>query len=280
MTITREYILSVVSELMRSCPGDTVCLPDENRTVKLFEESPLAGVASADDEIFRDFKNSEAIGPQWLLPTEWLPGAKSVVSFFFPFSKELRAIERAYVMDGVSDAWRCGRVEGQEYLERLMDMLADALTEAGHKVCVPVIDPRFRLVKNIVPRGDEEDMHVVSAWSERHAAFACGLGTFGMSRVLITEKGAAGRIASIITDADIPVTQRPYTDLYEYCTRCGDCSRRCPVGAIPLNDVKNNLKCNSRINNKVRFLPCGKCQTCVSCEAHRPSRAGIKVGSL
>jgi len=48
---------------------------------------PLVGYASASDPIFDDMK--KIIGPHHLLPKEIFPEAKTVVSFFLPFEKEL-----------------------------------------------------------------------------------------------------------------------------------------------------------------------------------------------
>lgn len=44
----------------------------------------LLGTAGADDPAFLLLKNEGAVGPQFLLPREWLPGARSVVSFSCP----------------------------------------------------------------------------------------------------------------------------------------------------------------------------------------------------
>ena len=273
---TREEILTALTRLMQTCPGNVVDLPTERRTVTIYE-TPLVGSAAADDPIFLKYKQPEVIGPEWMSPEEWLPGAGSVVSFFFPFTEEIRSSERAVLTDETSEAWLYGRIEGQAFMEDLMQHLADTLTDAGLRVCVPMLDPRFGTIRNVVPRGTSEDLKVISAWSERHAAFACGLGTFGMSKGIITEKGMAGRFASLITDAEIPPKGRPYTDIYEYCIRCGACSRRCPVNAIPPGEIKNNLLCSGRIDDsRRRYAPrygCGKCQTCVPCEFRNPSRA-------
>ena len=48
---------------------------------------PLVGYASASDPIFDEMK--EIIGPYHLHPKEIFPEAKTVVSFFLPFEKEL-----------------------------------------------------------------------------------------------------------------------------------------------------------------------------------------------
>ena len=78
----------------------------------------------------------------------------------------------------------------------------------------------------------EETSRFTSSWSERHVAFVCGLGTFGLSKGLITEKGICGRFGSVVTTAELPRTERPYTGIYEYCIQCRACARNCPVGAI------------------------------------------------
>ena len=73
------------------------------------------------------------------------------------------------------------------------------LEEQGVHVCIPAIDERF--AQKITPFVEGEPsrmgLHIASDWSERHAAYAAGLGTFGLTRALITEKGIAGRFGSL-----------------------------------------------------------------------------------
>ena len=69
---------------------------------------------------------------------------------------------------------------------------------------------------------------MASQWSERHAAYASGLGTFGLCDGLITPKGKAVRFASVVTRIKVPPTQRPYKDHHAYCLHyakgiCGMC---------------------------------------------------------
>ena len=115
-----------------------------------------------------------------------------------------------------------------------------------------------------------------SNWSERHAAYAAGLGTFGLSKGLITEKGIAGRFASIIIDAEAAPDERKYTGIYDYCTMCGACVRRCPGQAITLEEGKNHNICNTTVNTlSAPHAPrygCGLCQTKVPCESRIPKR--------
>ena len=46
--------------------------------LRLYEEA-LVGVAAADDPLFRRFREPGVVGPHYLLPEDWLPGARSVV---------------------------------------------------------------------------------------------------------------------------------------------------------------------------------------------------------
>ena len=58
----------------------------QNLTGMKIYEDPLVGFARADDELFTEFKKEGIIHPEYLTPLEWLSGAKTVISFFLPFS--------------------------------------------------------------------------------------------------------------------------------------------------------------------------------------------------
>jgi len=113
-----------------------------------------------------------------------------------------------------------------------------------------------------------------SNWSERHITYACGLGTFGLSKGIITKKGVSGRLGSILTDLDLPKDKRGYKDIYEYCTMCGLCIDRCPAHAISIEDRKNSSSCSNFLNKVMeKHNPrygCGKCQVSVPCESEIP----------
>ena len=66
----------------------------------------------------------------------------------------------------------------------------------------------------------------------RIAAFICGLGEIGWSKVFLTpEFGPRQRFAFIVTDA--PLAPDPLYDGPPLCDRCKRCVAECPVGAIP-----------------------------------------------
>ena len=73
----------------------------------------------------------------------------------------------------------------------------------GYLAVAPVISEAF------VIHWEGVDQAPRSTWSERHVAYAAGLGTFGLSRGLITARGIAMRCGSVVTD--LPAT--PFASL-------------------------------------------------------------------
>lgn len=243
-----------------------------NRVEKLglerIYDQPLIGVAPADDPLFKEFKDPSIAGENHLTPLEWLPGAKTVLAYFLPFSEKVRQANRKPGFP--AEEWLYGRIEGQQFNEALLRHIASVIGEkGGEKAVIPALDPRFAVSSNLV-----------SSWSERHAAYAAGLGTFSLSRSLITGQGCAGRYGSVITTLELPATKRAYSHPFEYCNFCGECLQRCPAGAIkPVgNEQKAGMErtvCQDYLNTKIkpRFKPrygCGKCQTAVQCEQGIP----------
>jgi epoxyqueuosine reductase len=124
-----------------------------------------------------------------------------------------------------------------------------------------------------------------SNWSERHIAFAAGLGTFSLSDGLITVKGVAHRCGSVVTNVQWEPTARNYSDYMEYCSfrrdgSCGACIKRCPVGAISSSGHDKD-KCREFLFvtladwvKKTGYIgsygACGLCQTGVPCESRIP----------
>jgi len=66
--------------------------------------------------------------------------------------------------------------------------------------------------------------------SNRHAAVACGIATFGWNNLALTKKyGSRNRFVTIITNAKLEPT--PMIE-EEYCKNCGMCVKKCPGKAI------------------------------------------------
>lgn len=262
--------------------------------LRIYEE-PIFAVASAGDPLFEGLKQEAAIGPHFLTPAEWLPPALTVLAYFLPFTEPVRRSNRMHP-SYPSTEWQHGRIEGEQMNTAFRRHLAAWLEQQGYECLIPGEDPRY-LVQEPVS----------SNWSERHAAYIAGLGTFGMSKGLITAKGIAGRVGTVITSAPLAVTKRPYRELYEYCSRCGACARRCPAGAIVpgpnLHLCKNNPVCGDYLQPlkdwsaaggdtrppeerdgyrpekmRIRF-GCGKCQVGVPCEDRIPGKRCANSGA-
>jgi epoxyqueuosine reductase QueG len=240
--------------------------------MKIFDE-PLFGYITADDPFFAELKKPGAIGPHFMAPKEWFAGARSVVSMFLPFTAQIRESNK-HDMDWPSDEWLHGRIEGAEFQNELCRFIESLLEEEGFAVLVPMLDPRSSSKSPVTQNKEEQDFYT-SNWSERHIAYAAGLGTFGLCAGIITAKGAAGRFISAITSVPYQSSGRPYTGVYEYCIKCGACARNCPGKAITVEKGKKHFLCSqfldiTRSKCKPRY-GCGKCQVKVPCETGNPS---------
>lgn len=230
-----------------------------------FFDAPIFAFGLANDDIFTEFLSPGIIGEHFLPPKKWLPDAKTVISFFLPYTERIRTANAADFRWPAIE-WLHGRIEGQVFVAGLSEHIKKLLTDAGHSSLVPSLDSRFKT-------GSEHGRHT-SNWSERHIAFACGLGTFGLSKGLITEKGTCGRFGSIVTELGLPVDQRLYKGFEEYCIKCCACIPNCPADAISEEEGKNNTICSVFIDmTREKHAPrygCGKCQVGVPCESGRP----------
>jgi len=242
---------------------------------------PLIGFATANNEYYQSIADNDGANIAFASPEFWLPGAKTVISFFFPFDERLRHSNRAGGKP--SYEWMHGRVQGQAFIEEFAKLLQKTLTDTGNKAVIPQLDEKFWANTN--PRYTEPDgttrRQFSTNWSERHAAFGAGLGTFGLAGNLITEKGTAGRLISVVTTAEFtdahPVrflNQLP--GLYDYCTRCEVCIKRCPAGAIGEMGKKDIPKCFAFMGEIGKERPglkgCGICQVKIPCETVNPAR--------
>lgn len=237
-------------------------------------DTPIFAVGAADDPMWDEMRHPQAVGHLFRTPHQWMPESRTVVSYFAPFTD--------FVIDGncidpvdVGNGWLYARVEGQAFLTDTNHFIERWFADHGVKAFSPYASPDFRYVfePGTSPDVADPSLSFTSNWSERHVAFVCGLGTFGLSKALITERGVCGRFGSVITDAQIPVTQRQYTGIYEYCIMCGACTR-CPGHAIDMRTGKSHHLCTSYFETlRAKYAPrygCGKCYVNVPCARHRP----------
>lgn len=274
--MNKKYLIDMSSEFTQSSQENfiskEIAMSENVIDLKIFD-APILAFGAAEDENFKLLKEPGVIGDHYKLPTDWLPTAKTVISFFFPFTEEVVVSNRKN-NQWPSEGWLHGRIEGQKFLNKFAEFLKNELISEGYDSIVPVLDKRFWTTTVNV---SDPSKSFTSNWSERHAGFVCGLGTFGLSKGLITKKGIAGRLVSIVTELYLEPDVREYKEIYEYCTMCGACVKKCPVEAISLENGKDHKTCSDFVDTtQEKFNPrygCGKCQVSVPCERRIPRKA-------
>ncbi len=256
---------------------------------KIWEE-PVIGFSRGDDLLYNRLK--EDIGAFYWTPLEiyrkTFPREKevtsdelTVISWVLPHTGQTKREQRRR-QKYPSESWVRARIFGEQFNDKLRCFVVDILSNRDHHALAPVLSPLWatRLSKRY---------GLASNWSERHAAFVSGLGTFGLCDGLITPVGKAIRSGSVIANISIESTPRPYHDHYEYClfhtkAICGHCMERCPAGAIT-EKGHDKEKCNNYMesivtpHNKVQYGlgrgGCGLCQSAVPCESKIPSEDDV-----
>jgi epoxyqueuosine reductase len=274
--------LEMIRELFGS---DTAALLDDPQGQPMFE-APFAAVADAQDPWFERFK--EIIGSFYWSPQQVLdmvaPGAtaRSVISWCLPISSVPRLANRRETKVPAR-SWAYVRTFGEELNTRLREGMVQKLLSMGFAAVAPAILPENTF-------DERPGVGITTNWSERHVAFVAGLGTFGISGNLITRRGVTHRLGSVVTDAALDPTARPYgEDPFAWCLRtargaCGVCISRCPAGSIGETvEARNKEACAHHYAEYVMrhckpvfgwkgIYGCGLCQTNVPCEHRNPIR--------
>jgi epoxyqueuosine reductase QueG len=245
-----------------------MALSPQCANMKIFD-APLFAFGDPADDLFIKYKSSKIIGEHFLRPLEWLANAKTVISFFLPYTDVIKSANSTD-FKWPADEWLHGRYEGQILVNELSLFIQNKLIRAGYDSVAPSSDQRFMLTYN------ENNTTYKANWSERHVAYVCGLGTFGLSKGIITRKGTCGRLGSILTESDFLKNSRPYSDVFEYCTMCSACIPNCPPNAISLENGKDSKLCSKFLDDiRKKCTPrygCGKCQVNVPCMSEIPSK--------
>ncbi|MGY0287812.1 MAG: epoxyqueuosine reductase [Candidatus Methanodesulfokora washburnensis] len=203
----------------------------------------------------------KSVHPWLKLPKEILTNAQTVIVFALPLSHE--AISSNILGDEPSPEWLRDYTAANEIIWSSSSRLSSYLIDLGYK-SIP-----------IRPTHDFDSDSLRASWSHRHAGFVCGLGTFGLNNLLITEKGCAVRLGSVITEAEVEESPRPP---YEYCLAkrgklCDACIKRCPIGALD-DWSSGRRKCYDRLmsiaSRKQLADACGKCSVGIPCALQIP----------
>ena len=283
--ITREEIEQTIKDFIQTSPENSMKNTDNE---KAFAE-PLVGFSNGADPIFESYK--EHVGPFHLTPFELFsktfpslqisPDQLTVISWILP-QTEATKIDHRKETAYPSERWARSRIYGEKTNVKLREHVLEKLQGNGYAALAPLLSPHFE-------RKTSEKYGFASTWSERHAAHASGLGTFGLCDGLITPKGKAMRCGSVITNIQVPATKRPYHNHREYCLfftegTCKKCIPRCPADAIT-EAGHDKLKCRGYMRPmteeyvKTHFhfegYGCGLCQTGVPCESKIPTANDI-----
>jgi len=191
---------------------------------------PITGFADAHHPLIRELHKS--VGPKHVMPDDVISGAKTVIAYYIPFTRELAAGNRGGT--AASRQWAVAYEETNALFSDLNAGLIRLLEEEGWRAAVTPEAVKF------------DRTELISNWSQRHFARAAGIGTFGINNMLITKTGCCGRCSTVVTDMDTE-HDRPLTEelcLYKKNGSCGVCMKVCPAEALGPNGYDRH-KCYS-----------------------------------
>lgn len=275
-----------IKTAVTASPENALFLIDDS---PIFEE-PLVAFADGEDPLFYEYK--KVIGTFHLTPREMLertpPTANqnpekgieeiSVICWVLPFAKRVRA-SNARRESWPSLRWTHATHYGEILNDSLRRQLVHFLARQGRLAVAPILSPLWI-------RHEDHPEGPTSNWSERHALYAAGMGTFGLSDGFITERGMAMRCGSVVVNLRLPPTPRKYRSHTENCPfyidkSCSMCIDRCPGNAITAkgHDKKQCFKYRHEFFGYINRIcgagisGCGLCQTGVPCESGIPPAA-------
>lgn len=275
-----EWIEGIIRDFINRSPENTL----KNRSNERAWGNPLVGFSRGDDPLFEKYR--EYVASFHLTPLEIFnrtfpsvevkPSELTVISWVLPQTKESKRDNRNET-HYPSERWARARIFGEEVNEKLRSYVVNVLKDNGIEAVAPMLAPFWE-------RKRSEKYGLASNWSERHAAYASGLGTFGLCDGLITPLGKAMRCGSVIARINITAAERPYQDHHAYCLfyvdgTCKKCVERCPAGALS-EAGHDKEKCQAYMhpgideyvakNYGFKGYGCGLCQTGVPCESRNP----------
>jgi epoxyqueuosine reductase len=282
-----RFIEGVIKKFVRTSPFNRL----ESFGNDPIFETPLIGFADGDDPLFEEYKkviHKNHFSPREILAKHIAETMKaepsqlakvSVISFVLPVNeKTLRS--NAQEKEGPSLRWNHTRWKGQDFIIELSKHLVSVLESTGAWALAPELSPFFQIFR--------PPDALASNWSQRHMAYAAGLGTFSLNDGFITSKGLAMRCGSVVTSVKTEPSARRYDHHLANCLfyatgKCGVCIGRCPGDALS-DKGHDKLKCLQILFEQQKpwiegahgpgyiglYAGCGLCQTGVPCEHRIP----------
>lgn len=231
---------------------------EENSLQGLVRE-PIIRYADAADPGFAKLKN--LVFPEHHVPEDFLPGAKTVISYFLPLTKASAGVGEETEENHAVYNRGFG---ASKVMKFAMELVLVELFQVHGWEATPPLD-----------NGLVSDQILVSRWSEKHVGYIAGLGTFGENNFIITEEGCCGRIGSLITTMPFEPDEQVKE---EYCIhkrngKCGACVKKCPTGALGFSTV-DGFVCRPYNHKNQALHPelnaCSECSKGVPCSFKAP----------
>ncbi|MDR0879610.1 MAG: epoxyqueuosine reductase [Clostridioides sp.] len=233
--------------------------------VKTRWKSPIVGFAAVNDPLFNELKS--AVGPEHMIPIDFSPNAKTVISYFLPFENSIPESNDNGKRES-SEEWVIAYIETNKLLSELSSHLFEEIEKLGYECYDYPVKYVFDKVNDI------------SNWSQRHIAYIAGVGTFGLNNMMITKDGCCGRLGSVVTSMDISPTSRASVEscLFKRNGTCKLCVDRCVAEALHPDSGFERFACDKICNeNSQRYSYlgnfdgcCGKCLVGMPCSTRAP----------
>lgn len=195
----------------------------------------FARAAGADEVSIANIERFEGT-PIQMDPRQIMPEARSVIGMTFRVMRgSLRGIEEGTFFSNYSAMGYGGLT--YLYMPMAVINIAKFIEDEGYEA---------------IPYGHQSDWRAIDGWGAladksrpvapgraapdvmvhlRFAAFLCGLGEIGLSKMFLSPRfGPRCRIGIVITD--LPLEPDPIYDGPQLCNKCGACMRECPGGCF------------------------------------------------
>jgi epoxyqueuosine reductase QueG len=243
----------------------TIVSYGKNNQINNMWKEPIIEIISAQNDKLKTLKQS--VSADHLMPCDVLSDAKSIISFFVPFHKNIVLSNINGTI--VSAEWALTYIKTNDLIKTISDKIEELMEQNGYKVGKIPATHNF----------DKDKL--ISNWSHRHIAYIAGIGSFGINNMLITNNGCCGRFGSIIINYELEMYKKNI-EVKENCLNkingtCGICQKKCMINAYENNNYDRRKcyeKCleNAEYHKEIGYADvCGKCLVGLPCSMNNPS---------